>query len=41
MQFPPRHTKSGPQPTPFINDMPVSLQTGVPVVQLSVPAWQG
>ena len=40
-QLPVRQTWFTPQLAPFASDVPVSAQVGAPVVQVSVPVWQG
>ena len=40
-QLPVRQTRFGPQLAPLATAVPVSWQVGAPVVQVSVPVWQG
>jgi len=40
-QLPVRQTRFVPQLAPFATAVPVSWQVGAPVVQVSVPVWQG
>ena len=40
-QLPVRQTRFVPQLVPFATAVPVSWQLGAPVVQVSVPVWQG
>jgi hypothetical protein len=38
---PPLQTRLVPQLVPFPTDAPVSVQVAAPLLQLSVPTWQG
>jgi hypothetical protein len=40
-QLPELQTWFTPQPVPLLSSVPVSMQVGLPVVQICVPLWQG